>query len=115
MGFSPCLAAESDHFLKFFTMEADVKFWRELLQDDDSDNKQFEGLTIEEVTESELRCIKKDAETTRVIQELENGGGDANCSDLSDDSEEDEGVVSDLFKDAYDCAWLKKYEEEIRP
>ena len=40
-------------FHNFCAMEADEDFWRELLQDGNSDDEQFEGFTVEELAKRE--------------------------------------------------------------
>ena len=52
-------------------MEADKDFWRELLQDGDSDDEVFKGFNVEEVAESELKRIRKEVELAQLIGDLE--------------------------------------------
>ena len=94
-------------------MSADEDFWRELLQDGDSDDEAFEGFTVEELAESELRRIRKDVETARFIRDLEN---DTSADDLAGDlSSDEEDVGPAYFKQAYDCAWLGDFTENSGP
>ena len=81
-------------------MDADANFGAELRVDNDSNDKVFEGFSLEEAAESERRKIFKDEETAGVIHALENRAGL--------DSDEDD-AASDPRDSAYNCQRLKEF------
>jgi hypothetical protein len=91
-------------------------FWREIFHDGESDDEEFEGFTAEEVAQSELLRIRREIQANRALEGFDNdqlSDSEVSVDDSSD--EEDEDVTIDPAQGAYDCEWLKDFDEESGP